>query len=93
MYSINKIVETWLSGKLIGSYDIPNQTAARDTYKGVNGGPVQVVNILGNPIVSSLRLLYKNAQGHITQNWSSHTRDYAKATENIKWEDYALTSR
>ena len=36
---------------------------------------------------------YKNAQGHITQNWSSHTRDYAKATETIKWEDYALTSR
>jgi cation diffusion facilitator CzcD-associated flavoprotein CzcO len=31
---------------------------------------------------------YKNAQGHITQNWSSHTRDYAAATEHVKWEDY-----
>jgi cation diffusion facilitator CzcD-associated flavoprotein CzcO len=31
---------------------------------------------------------YKNAQGQITQNWSSHTRDYAAATEHVKWEDY-----
>lgn len=31
---------------------------------------------------------YKNAQGHITQNWSSHTRDYAAATERINWDDY-----
>jgi cation diffusion facilitator CzcD-associated flavoprotein CzcO len=33
---------------------------------------------------------YKNAQGHITQNWSSHTRDYATATEHVKWEDYDI---
>ncbi len=36
---------------------------------------------------------YKNAQGHITQNWSSHTRDYAKATENIDWDDYAVRAQ
>jgi len=36
---------------------------------------------------------YKNAQGHITQNWSSHTRDYAKATEQVRWEDYAVRQR
>ena len=39
------------------------------------------------------RSWYKNAQGHITQNWSSHTRDYAKATENVKWEDYTVRER
>ena len=31
---------------------------------------------------------YKNEAGVITQNWSSHTRDYAKATEEILWDDY-----
>jgi cation diffusion facilitator CzcD-associated flavoprotein CzcO len=39
------------------------------------------------------RSWYKNAQGHITQNWSSHTRDYAKATENVAWEDYTVRER
>jgi cation diffusion facilitator CzcD-associated flavoprotein CzcO len=39
------------------------------------------------------RSWYKNAQGHITQNWSSHTRDYAKATEHVKWEDYSVRER
>jgi hypothetical protein len=39
------------------------------------------------------RSWYKNDQGHITQNWSSHTRDYAKATENVKWADYAVRER
>jgi cation diffusion facilitator CzcD-associated flavoprotein CzcO len=34
---------------------------------------------------------YKNSKGHITQNWSSHTRDYAAATDQVKWEDYELT--
>jgi cation diffusion facilitator CzcD-associated flavoprotein CzcO len=33
---------------------------------------------------------YKTAQGHITQNWSSHTRDYAAATAQVKWDDYEL---
>jgi hypothetical protein len=33
---------------------------------------------------------YKNATGHITQNWSSHTRDYAAATSEVKWDDYVL---
>jgi cation diffusion facilitator CzcD-associated flavoprotein CzcO len=33
---------------------------------------------------------YKNAKGHITQNWSSHTRDYAAATSEVKWEDYEV---
>jgi cation diffusion facilitator CzcD-associated flavoprotein CzcO len=33
---------------------------------------------------------YKNAQGQITQNWSSHTRDYAAATDQVKWDDYEL---
>jgi cation diffusion facilitator CzcD-associated flavoprotein CzcO len=39
------------------------------------------------------RSWYKNERGHITQNWSSHTRDYAKATEAVKWEDYAVRDR
>ncbi len=33
---------------------------------------------------------YKNAEGRITQNWSSHTRDYAAVTAQVKWEDYLL---
>ncbi len=35
---------------------------------------------------------YRNAQGRITQNWSSHTRDYAAATANVKLEDFDLFS-
>jgi cation diffusion facilitator CzcD-associated flavoprotein CzcO len=33
---------------------------------------------------------YKTADGRITQNWSSHTRDYAKATADVVWKDYAV---
>jgi hypothetical protein len=31
---------------------------------------------------------YKNDKGHITQNWSSHVRDFGKATEAVDWSDY-----
>ncbi|WP_084420585.1 flavin-containing monooxygenase [Henriciella litoralis] len=33
---------------------------------------------------------YKTDDGLITQNWSSHTRDYAKAVSVVKLEDYEL---
>lgn len=33
---------------------------------------------------------YKNAHGKITQNWSSHTRDYAAAVAEVKLDDYEL---
>lgn len=33
---------------------------------------------------------YKTAEGHITQNWSSHTRDYAAATQSVNFDDYVL---
>jgi len=33
---------------------------------------------------------YKTEDGKITQNWSSHTRDYAAATKAIKPEDYEV---
>lgn len=36
---------------------------------------------------------YKTADGRITQNWSSHTRDYAKATAELALEDYTLRQR
>ncbi|MFM8412559.1 MAG: flavin-containing monooxygenase [Alphaproteobacteria bacterium] len=36
------------------------------------------------------RSWYKNARGEITQNWGSHTRDYADATREVRWEDYAV---
>lgn len=36
------------------------------------------------------RSWYKTSDGRITQNWSSHTRDYAQATANVVWDDYAL---
>lgn len=39
------------------------------------------------------RSWYKNEHGDITQNWSSHTRDYAKATERVEWGDYAVRPR
>jgi hypothetical protein len=33
---------------------------------------------------------YKTADGRITQNWGSHTRDYAKATRDVVYEDYVV---
>lgn len=33
---------------------------------------------------------YRNARGRITQNWSSHTRDYAAATARVTLEDFEL---
>jgi cation diffusion facilitator CzcD-associated flavoprotein CzcO len=33
---------------------------------------------------------YKNAKGRITQNWSSHTRDYAAVVADVKLDDYEL---
>ncbi len=33
---------------------------------------------------------YKNDKGLITQNWSSHTRDYAQTVGEVKLEDYEL---
>lgn len=33
---------------------------------------------------------YKNAAGRNTQNWHSHTRDYAAATKAVKFEDYVV---
>ncbi|HXD08794.1 MAG TPA: M4 family metallopeptidase, partial [Anaerolineales bacterium] len=64
--ALNPNVNIKLNGNTLGNYLIPNKTAMLFTYAGVNGGPVQVVNTLNNPIVSSLRLLYKNIQGQFT---------------------------
>jgi hypothetical protein len=36
---------------------------------------------------------YKNAQGHITQNWSSNTRAYAALTAHVQWDDYTVRER
>jgi cation diffusion facilitator CzcD-associated flavoprotein CzcO len=36
------------------------------------------------------RSWYKTADGRITQNWSSHTRDYAAATAEVRFADYEL---
>ncbi len=33
---------------------------------------------------------YKNEDGIITQNWSSHTRDYAQAVGQVRLDDYEL---
>ncbi len=33
---------------------------------------------------------YKTADGRITQNWGSHTRDYRKATQQVAWGDYEV---
>jgi hypothetical protein len=33
---------------------------------------------------------YKTADGKITQNWSSHTRDYAAATKAVNFDDYLV---
>jgi len=35
---------------------------------------------------------YKNAAGRNTQNWSSHTRDYAAATKTVNFDDYQVRS-
>jgi cation diffusion facilitator CzcD-associated flavoprotein CzcO len=39
------------------------------------------------------RSWYKTADGRITQNWSSHTRDYAQATAEVNWGDYVVRQR
>ena len=39
------------------------------------------------------RSWYKNEHGDITQNWFSHTRDYANATEWVGWGDDAVRPR
>ncbi len=36
------------------------------------------------------RSWYKTQDGRITQNWSSHTRDYAQATAEVNWADYLV---
>ncbi len=33
---------------------------------------------------------YKNEEGRITQNWSSHTRAYAAATKDVDLDDYEI---
>lgn len=33
---------------------------------------------------------YKNAAGRNTQNWHSHTRDYAAATKTVNFDDYVV---
>lgn len=33
---------------------------------------------------------YKNEDGVITQNWGSHTRDYAAAVKTVNWEHYKV---
>jgi hypothetical protein len=33
---------------------------------------------------------YINAAGRNTQNWHSHTRDYAAATKTVNFEDYVI---
>jgi cation diffusion facilitator CzcD-associated flavoprotein CzcO len=35
---------------------------------------------------------YKNAAGRNTQNWSSHTRDYAAATKTVNFDDFVVHS-
>jgi len=35
---------------------------------------------------------YINAAGRNTQNWHSHTRDYAAATKTVNFEDYVVRS-
>jgi cation diffusion facilitator CzcD-associated flavoprotein CzcO/acetyl esterase/lipase len=34
---------------------------------------------------------YKNAAGKITQNWMSHTREYAAAVKTVNFEDFMIT--
>jgi hypothetical protein len=42
------------------SYNVPQGTTRLLSYKGVQGGPLQVAKLNNNPLVSSLRLLYRN---------------------------------
>jgi cation diffusion facilitator CzcD-associated flavoprotein CzcO len=36
---------------------------------------------------------YKTADGRNTQNWSSHTRDYAAATKSVNFDDYMVRAQ
>ncbi|HXZ88300.1 MAG TPA: NAD(P)/FAD-dependent oxidoreductase [Candidatus Binataceae bacterium] len=35
---------------------------------------------------------YKTAEGHITQNWAGHTREYRERTREVAWADYVVGS-
>jgi cation diffusion facilitator CzcD-associated flavoprotein CzcO len=41
----------------------------------------------------SCKSWYKNAAGRNTQNWSSHTRDYAAATKTVNFDDYIVQTK
>jgi len=36
---------------------------------------------------------YKTGEGHITQNWAGHTREYQERTREVAWTDYVVRSR
>ena len=55
-------VDVTIGGSLQKSYTIPTGDYQLDSYVGVNGGPLQVVNQNTNPLVSSIQLLYRNAK-------------------------------
>ncbi|HSG45713.1 MAG TPA: hypothetical protein VLA72_21430 [Anaerolineales bacterium] len=54
------LVDVNISGELEGCYAIESGESLVESYLGVNGEPLQVKELNTNPLVTSIKLLYKN---------------------------------
>ena len=55
IYTINKNVEAYIGGNLVGSYALLPGQSTRQNYVGVDSGPVKVISRSGTPIISAIR--------------------------------------
>ena len=54
-YTINKNVDAYIGGNLVGSYPLAPGQSTRKNYAGVDSGPVKVISRTGTPIISAIR--------------------------------------
>ena len=54
-YTINRNIETYIGGSLLGSYNLPSGGRITPIYNGINNGPVRVVSTNAAPIITSER--------------------------------------
>ena len=54
-YTINKNVDAYIGGNLVGSYPLAPGQSTRKNYAGIDSGPVKVISRTGTPIISAIR--------------------------------------
>jgi hypothetical protein len=52
-------VKTYVSGTLEGNYYLPPGSSIRQSYTGLNNGPVKIINTNSDPILAAERVIYK----------------------------------